>query len=67
VGAGRRARLDAGPTLDTDAYWYDNAWRGFLNIRKMKEKTAHYLEDMGVRIPSIETEVPGSLAASARR
>jgi hypothetical protein len=33
----------------------------------MKEKTARYLEDMGVRIPSIETEVPGSLAASARR
>ncbi len=39
----------------------------FLNNRKMKEKTARYLEDMGVRIPSIETEVPGSLAASARR
>ena len=29
----------------------------FLNNRKMKEKTARYLEDMGVRIPSIETEV----------
>jgi len=29
----------------------------FLNNRKMKEKTARYLEDMGVRIPSIDTEV----------
>jgi simple sugar transport system ATP-binding protein len=29
----------------------------FLNNRKMKEKTAQYLEDMGVRIPSIDAEV----------
>ncbi|MBA3425166.1 MAG: sugar ABC transporter ATP-binding protein [Rubrobacter sp.] len=29
----------------------------FLNNRAMKEKTARYLEDMGVRIPSIDTEV----------
>jgi simple sugar transport system ATP-binding protein len=29
----------------------------FLNNRKMKEKTARYLDDMGVRIPSIDTEV----------
>jgi simple sugar transport system ATP-binding protein len=29
----------------------------FLNNRKMKEKTAQYLEDMGVNIPSIDTEV----------
>ena len=29
----------------------------FLNNRKMKEKTTQYLEDMGVRIPSIDTEV----------
>ena len=29
----------------------------FLNNRRMKEKTARYLEDMGVRIPSIDTEV----------
>jgi simple sugar transport system ATP-binding protein len=29
----------------------------FLNNRKMKEKTARYLEDMGVRIPSIDTVV----------
>jgi ABC-type sugar transport system ATPase subunit len=29
----------------------------FLNNRKMKEKTSQYLEDMGVNIPSIDTEV----------
>ncbi|MGH3147134.1 MAG: ATP-binding cassette domain-containing protein, partial [Rubrobacter sp.] len=29
----------------------------FLNNGKMKERTAQYLEDMGVRIPSIDTEV----------
>jgi ABC-type sugar transport system ATPase subunit len=29
----------------------------YLNNRKMKEKTARYLEDMGVRIPSIDTVV----------
>src|SRR3712207_2987552 len=29
----------------------------FLNNRKMKEKTSQYLEDMGVNIPSINTEV----------
>jgi len=29
----------------------------FLNNRKMKEKTAEYLDDMGVNIPSIDTEV----------
>ena len=29
----------------------------FLANRKMKEKTAQYLQDMGVRIPSIDTEV----------
>src|SRR5215204_5216051 len=29
----------------------------FLNNRKMKEKTSQYLEDMGVYIPSIDTEV----------
>ncbi len=29
----------------------------FLNNRRMKEKTAQYLKDMGVRIPSIDTEV----------
>ncbi len=29
----------------------------FLNNRKMKQKTTQYLEDMGVNIPSIDTEV----------
>jgi simple sugar transport system ATP-binding protein len=29
----------------------------FLNNRKMKEKTSQYLQDMGVNIPSIDTEV----------
>jgi simple sugar transport system ATP-binding protein len=29
----------------------------FLNNRKMKEKTAQYMADMGVNIPSIDTEV----------
>jgi ABC-type sugar transport system ATPase subunit len=29
----------------------------FLNNRKMKERTRKYLDDMGVRIPSIDTEV----------
>jgi simple sugar transport system ATP-binding protein len=29
----------------------------FLNNRKMKAKTSQYLEDMGVNIPSIDTEV----------
>jgi len=29
----------------------------FLNNRKMKEKTSQYLADMGVNIPSIDTEV----------
>src|SRR5215203_3288342 len=29
----------------------------FLNNRKMKEKTSQYLQDMGVYIPSIDTEV----------
>lgn len=29
----------------------------FLNNRKMKEKTRQYLDDMGVSIPSIDTEV----------
>ena len=29
----------------------------FLNNRKMKEKTSQYLSDMGVNIPSIDTEV----------
>lgn len=29
----------------------------FLNNRAMKEKTRRYLDDMGVRIPSIDTEV----------
>jgi hypothetical protein len=29
----------------------------FLNYRKMKEKTSQYLEDMGVNIPSLDTEV----------
>ena len=29
----------------------------FLNNRKMKERTRKYLDDMGVKIPSIDTEV----------
>jgi simple sugar transport system ATP-binding protein len=29
----------------------------FLNNRKMKEQTRHYLDDIGVNIPSIETNV----------
>jgi simple sugar transport system ATP-binding protein len=29
----------------------------FLNNRKMKDRTRHYLDDMGVNVPSIETEV----------
>jgi simple sugar transport system ATP-binding protein len=37
----------------------------FLNNRKMKEKTAQYMADMGVNIPSIDTEV-ASLSGGQR-